>query len=178
MTSIANSTRPTLLIEDVKELKAANDNLVSKTKALEAQLKSANDNHQAEMNELRRELQVLRNHSPARPAGAIGAPVGVPGTTGGCSIPPKPASACSDGSWTLSPTGGQGPARWNGDVRRGYRGSPLASPHARLPAEPSLGHAEALHVVFNPAQLNPRAIAATFRPRLDPNPGWVELYCQ
>jgi predicted nuclease with TOPRIM domain len=44
-------------VKSIQELKAANDNLVSKTTALEAQLKAANDN----IEELRHELRDLKN---------------------------------------------------------------------------------------------------------------------
>lgn len=48
-----------LIIKSVQELKADNDNLVSETTALGAQLKAANDNHlhdAAAIEELRKEL--------------------------------------------------------------------------------------------------------------------------
>lgn len=41
-------------------MKAANDNLISKTTALEAQLKAANDNHTKDVDELRKELRDLK----------------------------------------------------------------------------------------------------------------------
>ena len=47
------------VVKSIQELKAENDNLVSKTGALEAQLKAANDN----IEELRHELRILRTAS-------------------------------------------------------------------------------------------------------------------
>jgi hypothetical protein len=51
------------VIEAIKELKAANDNLVSETVALNAQLKAANDNHAkdaAAIEELRLDMRDVK----------------------------------------------------------------------------------------------------------------------
>lgn len=81
--------------KEIGGLKAANDNLVSKTTMLELQLKAANDNHEkdaAAIEELRQELRDLKNGAGWQRSGAASPPAGASHPRS----PQPPRQGCDD----------------------------------------------------------------------------------